>query len=89
MLTVKDVSVRFDVTNETVRRWIRSGKLNAVKTTNKGGFLIEEESLSALRKTKEDKHQEQNETIQKIKKEVYNTYKHLYEIERLLRSLDL
>lgn len=44
-LTVYDVSMKLKVHPETVRRWIRNGKLKAVRNSKKGGFLIEESEV--------------------------------------------
>ena len=43
--TVAQVAEMLSVYPETVRRWIRSGKLKAVQTSRKGGNAISEESL--------------------------------------------
>lgn len=43
--TVKEIASRFDVSEETVRRWIRSGKLKASKSSKKEGNIITEEDL--------------------------------------------
>lgn len=43
--SVKQVSEMLQTNPETVRRWIRSGKLYAVQSSKKGGNVISEESL--------------------------------------------
>lgn len=44
--TVKQVAEQADVSEETVRRWIRSGKLEATQPSRKQGNTITEESLT-------------------------------------------
>lgn len=43
--TVTQVSKMFDVAPETVRRWVRTGVLNATLECKRSGFRIDEESL--------------------------------------------
>lgn len=42
---VKQISEMLDTNPETVRRWIRSGKLEAEQTSKKGGNVVSEEAL--------------------------------------------
>lgn len=50
--TVKQISAMLNTNEETVRRWIRSGKLAATLTSNKTGHVISAEALNRfLRKT--------------------------------------
>ena len=42
---VQQISELLNVTPETVRRWIREGKLNAKQTSKKEGNVIEESDL--------------------------------------------
>jgi len=49
--TVKQVADLFNTNPETVRRWIRTGKLIAEKDSNKTGNVILESSLNAFVKT--------------------------------------
>lgn len=42
---VKQISEILETNPETVRRWIRSGKLEAVQNSKKGGNVISEEAL--------------------------------------------
>ena len=50
--TVKEVSEILDTNPETVRRWIRDGRLDAVQISRKDGNVISESALSEfLRKT--------------------------------------
>lgn len=44
--TVKDVAKRLEVSEETVRRWIRNGKLIAKRNSTKVGFKISEQDLN-------------------------------------------
>lgn len=46
--TVEEVSKIFNKDKETIRRWIRDGKLTAIKTSNKKGYLIDEASVIKL-----------------------------------------
>lgn len=43
--SVKQISEMLDTNPETVRRWIRSGKLEAVQNSKKGGNIISEDAL--------------------------------------------
>ena len=42
---VEDVAKILEVDRETVRRWIRSGKLNAEASSKRGGYRITHENL--------------------------------------------
>lgn len=42
---VEEISILFNVNKETVRRWIRSGELNAIIESKKIGHKISEEDL--------------------------------------------
>ena len=42
---VQQISELLNVTPETVRRWIREGKINAKQTSKKEGNVIEESDL--------------------------------------------
>ena len=44
--TVTQVSEMFNVNPETVRRWCRTGRLNATLECKRSGFHIDEESLN-------------------------------------------
>lgn len=43
---VEDVATILEVDRETVRRWIRSGKLKAKAESKRGGYRIEHEELA-------------------------------------------
>ena len=43
--TVKQVAEKFDMNEETIRRWIRKGKLEAKKKSDKSGWRIPELAL--------------------------------------------
>ena len=45
LLTVAEVADRYSVTEETVRRWIRSGKIKASRIGTRGDFRITEQAL--------------------------------------------
>lgn len=47
-MTVREVSKRMKVSEETVRRWIRDGKLQASIKSKKKGYFITEESVALL-----------------------------------------
>lgn len=89
--TVQQVSEMLGVTQETIRRSIRKGSLNATKNSRKEGFIISNESLSDYcekhplsnrRRIKQNKHEE--ESIKKIQKILFNIKKEISEIEDLL-----
>lgn len=44
--TVTQVSEMLNVDPETVRRWVRTGRLNGTLESKKSGFRIDEESLN-------------------------------------------
>lgn len=46
MYTVKEVSELLSIEQETVRRWIRSGKLSATKDSKKSGNRISQDALN-------------------------------------------
>ena len=51
LLTVPDVAEQLSVTEETVRRWLRDGKLEGVRLSRRAGWRIRPESvLELLRK---------------------------------------
>lgn len=49
--TVKEIATMLNTNPETVRRWIRNGKLHAKKTSNKSGNIILETSLNTFAST--------------------------------------
>ena len=48
LLSVEDVAARLDVTEETVRRWLRSGDLRGIRLSRKAGWRIRESELQAF-----------------------------------------
>ncbi|HLW01576.1 MAG TPA: helix-turn-helix domain-containing protein [Ktedonobacterales bacterium] len=55
LLTVEEVAQRLNLHVESVRRYIRSKELKAVKFGNRGGYRITEEDLQAfIAKKKEE-----------------------------------
>lgn len=48
---VDDISELLCVNKETVRRWLRSGKLRGIKKSKKQGYIITEASLDEFLKT--------------------------------------
>ena len=50
--TVKEIAMIFNTSEETVRRWIRSGELKATMDSRKNGCLVDEEVLKEFVKKK-------------------------------------
>jgi excisionase family DNA binding protein len=48
LLSVEDVAARLDVTEETVRRWLRSGELRGIRLSRKAGWRIREVDLQTF-----------------------------------------
>lgn len=69
MYTVIDVSRLLKVNPETVRRWIRDGKLESIQYSRKDGNLIEQESLD-LFLTKFPKYRNQMEEMDITKRDM-------------------
>lgn len=46
MYTVENIAAMLNVNKETVRRWIRSGKLEGTILSKKGGYVVSEEQLN-------------------------------------------
>lgn len=83
MYTVKQVAEKLNVDEETVRRWIRNGEMNAVSTSRKGGYKI---SLLDLNDFYDSHPKYAKEVdIKCIKIEIQQTYE---EIKRLAKRLD-
>lgn len=57
MFTVSDVASIFSVSEETVRRWIRSGKLKTEIESKKDGHKISENALREFVSTEKPKYQ--------------------------------
>lgn len=49
--TVKDISEMLNINPETVRRWIRTGKLKATKDSRKSGNIVSEQMLHSFLKS--------------------------------------
>ena len=49
--SVQQISKMLKTNPETVRRWIRSGKLSAVQESRKSGNLVSEEALKSFMKS--------------------------------------
>lgn len=45
LYTVKDISLLLNVNIETIRIWIRTGKLKGIKTSRKNGFVVQKDDL--------------------------------------------
>ncbi len=54
--TVREIAQMLSANEETVRRWIRDGKLEATCTSRKAGNLVTEESLQAFLKARQSRH---------------------------------
>ena len=83
-LSVSDIAGRLGVDSYTVRRWIKAGKLVAVKESNRGGYRIEaEDYLTFLdnnpRYTNDRKHdlelKVRSDICQALMIELYNLQK--------------
>jgi len=48
LLTVPEVAEQLSVTEETVRRWLRSGQLAGVLLSRRAGWRIRQESIVTL-----------------------------------------
>ena len=83
MYTVKQVAEKLNVDEETVRRWIRNGEMNAVSTSRKGGYKISLLDLNDFY----DSHPKyaKEADIKCIKFEIQQSYE---EIKRLAKRLD-
>lgn len=92
--TTKDIATLFNVSEETVRRWIRSGELKAIKQSNKSGNLVTEFELRNF-VTKRPKYRkfmndEPNVSIEiRAAKEAFEEYwdEHKDEIKEIFRPL--
>ena len=49
--SVKEIAEMLNTNPETVRRWIRSGKLEAIQESRKGGNVVTKQMLDAFLKT--------------------------------------
>jgi len=47
-LRVEDVAAQLDVSQESVRRWLRSGELRGLKLNDKAGWRIRQSDLDAF-----------------------------------------
>jgi len=48
LLTVAEVAEQLSVTEETVRRWLRAGRLEGVRLSRRAGWRVRQSSLDAL-----------------------------------------
>jgi excisionase family DNA binding protein len=48
LLTVREVAEYLDVTEETVRRWLRTGRLDGVLLSRKSGWRIRPEAVERM-----------------------------------------
>ena len=47
-LTVPEVAEQLSVSEETVRRWLRDGRLEGVLLSRKGGWRVRQESIDKM-----------------------------------------
>ena len=50
LLTVPEVAEQLSVTEETIRRWLRDGKLEGIRLSRRAGWRVRPESVEALLK---------------------------------------
>jgi excisionase family DNA binding protein len=48
LLTVEEVAGRLKVHPETVRRWLREGRLDGYRISRKGGWRVRPESITRM-----------------------------------------
>ena len=48
LMTVSDIAYGLSISKDTVRRWIREGRMDAIKTSNKHGHRISEDAFYAF-----------------------------------------
>jgi excisionase family DNA binding protein len=48
LLTVSEVAEQLSVTEETIRRWLRDGKLEGVRLSRRAGWRIRQASVDAM-----------------------------------------
>jgi excisionase family DNA binding protein len=48
LLTVEEVAEQLRLTRETVRRWLRSGKMRGVLLSDRGGYRIPESEVERV-----------------------------------------
>ncbi len=53
LLTLDDVAKRLDIHIVTVRRWARTGELNAIRLGGPKGYRVREKDLQAFLKARE------------------------------------
>lgn len=60
--TVKEISIALNVCQETVRRWIRDGKLASIQNSKKEGNIITESDFLDFCNVYRNKHHTNSET---------------------------
>ncbi len=48
LLTVDEVAVKLKIHPETIRRWLREGRLDGYRISRKGGWRIRPESVTRM-----------------------------------------
>lgn len=92
--TVEEVAMKYSVSQETVRRWIRTGRLKSTMSSRKSGNVISEFDLQEFLKTK-SKYRNQVDTnaeeltakelraeIDYLHQEIAKLYMELYKLQR-------
>lgn len=54
LLTVAEVAQRLKLSQETVRRWLRAGRLRGVKFSDSGGYRVRASELERLLSSSQD-----------------------------------
>lgn len=90
--SVTDISKEFDVCEETVRRWIRSGKLKATLIAKKDGYFVTEKNLNDFisdfpYKVYKSSIKPKNALIKKLKREIDELKKKVDELEKQINDL--
>lgn len=86
-ITVKEISKRLNVNPETVRRWIREGKLESTQDSRKKGNFIKESDFLAFCDTHRKYYKPSKEPIVMDDEILRAIEFHKSEIKRLERML--
>ena len=85
--TVKEVADIVSVSEETVRRWIRSKKIKATIESKKQGYLIDEKELYKVKKPEEKTSEQRLRDLIFMKRYHENCLKQIEsEIKKLSRN---
>ena len=88
--SVKEIADMLNTNPETVRRWIRSGKLEAIQESRKGGNVVTKSMLDAFLKTspKYAGIARKKKSIKHLQEEIDEEQQRINEAERLIKELD-